>query len=201
MAFQSADGAVTMRGNLYAAPGPKRKAVVIASFGSDSEAEWQPFAKEIAGAGIAALTFQMPAYRDFPGGTRDPAQVDKDLETAVLFLESREYPLIYVISDLNASVGAIKVAARRKVAGLVTVSGFPELGPVNVTADLLKVTVPKLFLAGQDSRTPGYVATFLQGSPDPKQGKVFDGPGTGVKLLTGPDGAAVKALIRDFLQK
>jgi hypothetical protein len=171
--------------------------VIIASFGPDTEADWQPFARELAGAGIAALTFQMPSYRDL-GGTRDPAQIDKDFESAVLFIESRDYPLIYLLSDLNASVGAIKVAARKKIAGLITVSGFPEAGGgVSAMAELPKVTAPKLFIAGQDSRTPGYVQTFLQVSPEPKQSMVFSGPG----VLTGPDGVAAKQLIRDFLLK
>src|SRR4051812_2098735 len=200
-AFQTADGAGTIRGNLFSAAGPKRKLVVIASFAPDSEAEWQPFAKELAGAGIAALTFQMPAYRSMPGGTRDPALVDKDVESAVLFMESRDYPLIYVLSDLNASVGAIKLAARHKVAGLITVSGFPFLDVVDATQDLQKVTAPKLFITGQDSRTPAYVQTFTQVSPEPKQSKVFASAGTGVKLLTSPDGAAAKQLIKDFLLK
>ena len=79
VAFQTADGAVTMRGNLFSAAGPKRKILVIASQMPDTEAAWQPFAKELAGAGIATLTFQMPAYKD-PGGQRDYALMDKDIE-------------------------------------------------------------------------------------------------------------------------
>src|SRR5438045_877394 len=112
-AFQTADGAVTIRGNLFSAAGPKRRIVIIASSAPDTEVAWQPFAKELAGAGIAALTFQMPQYKDM-GGQRDIALMDKDIESAVLLLESRDYPLIYVLGDFTAGDAAIRLAARRK---------------------------------------------------------------------------------------
>jgi hypothetical protein len=201
VAFQSADGAVTMRGNLFAAPGPKRKAVVIAYVDAGGANDWAAVARDLAGTGVAALAYQLPPYKDFPSGTRDPVLVDKDVETAVSFLESRDYPLIYLMTEGTATVGAIKVAAHHKVAGVITVTGFTSMGSVNVTADLPKVTAPKLFITGQDSRSPTALQELMRGAVEPKQSRVFTGGPTGVQLFSGPDGAAAKQLVRDFLLK
>ena len=204
VAFQTPDGALTMRGNLFFEPGPKRRAVVIASYSPDAEADWQGFARELGGAGIASLTFQMPRYRD-SGGDRDVALMDRDLESAVLFLESRDYPLIYVLGDLAAGDAALKLAARRRVAGVITVSS-----PVSVTGagtvydprpDLPRVTVPKLFIAHQEPAAAAAVQTFAQAAPEPKQSRVFDSNAAGARLLTGPDSVSFKALVRDFLNR
>src|SRR3954468_18898112 len=62
IAFQTQDGKLTLRGTLFSAPGPKRRAVVMVAFLTSTEADLQPFARELAGAGIAALTFQLPVY-------------------------------------------------------------------------------------------------------------------------------------------
>jgi hypothetical protein len=202
VAFQSPDGAVTMRGNLYVAPGPKRKALIIASQLPDTEAAWQPFAKELAGAGIATLTFQMPQYRD-AGGQRDYTLMDRDLEASVLFLESRDYPLVYLLGDITAGTAAIKVAARRKVAGVITVASPPGFGipgspSYDARPDLSKVNVPKLFLAPQEQSA---AVQELMKAPDPKQSKLFAGPPSGIAMMNGPEGAAFKQTIRDFVLK
>jgi pimeloyl-ACP methyl ester carboxylesterase len=178
---------------LFSAPGPKRKVVVMAAFPPSSEADLQPFARELAGGGVAALTFQMPVYEG-----RDFALVDKDIESAVLLLESRDYPQIYVLGDGPASLGVLRLAARRKVAGVVAMLAGP-VGSLNV--DVPKITAPKLFVAGMDATARTTLAGYMQAAAEPKQSKTFDGPGVGAKLLNGPDGAAVKQVIRDFLLK
>jgi hypothetical protein len=200
VAFQSADGAVTMRGNLYAAPGPKRRALVIASYPPDGEAQWQAWARELAGAGIATLTFQMPRYRD-SGDSRDIALFDRDLESAVLFLESREYPLIYVLGTTSAGDAAVKLAARRKVAGvIVVVSEFMLSRPnasYDVRPDLAKVTVPKLFITNSDARANA----FLAAAASPREARVFPNlaPGSGAAALNGPDSGSFKRSVQDFV--
>jgi hypothetical protein len=75
------------------------------------------------------------------------------------------------------------------------------MGSVNIAADLPKVTAPKLFITGQDSRTPTALQELMRGAVEPKQSKVFEGGPTGVKVFSGPDSAAAKQLVRDFLLK
>lgn len=200
VAFATSDG-LTLKGNLYSAPGPKRRLVIFAASMPDTEAGFQPFAKELAGGGIATLTFQMPGYKEYNNGDRDVTLMDKDLEAAVLFMESRDYPLIYVVGDTTAGVGALRLGTRHKLAGIVTISSPTTAGAVNALTDIAKVTAPKLFIAGQDSRSPASVTSFMQAALEPKQSKVFDGPGGGASMLTGPDGPALKQLIKDFVSK
>jgi hypothetical protein len=179
--------------------------VIIASQIPDTESAWQPFAKELAGAGVATLSFQMPQYKD-TGGQRDYALMDKDLESAVLLLESRDYPLIYVLGDTTAGTAALKLAARHKLSGVITVASPPGFGTSSTAIydarpDLAKITAPKLFIASTDQSGAGAVQELMK-APDPKQSKLVAGPPCcGIVLLNGADGAAMKQIIRDFLLK
>jgi pimeloyl-ACP methyl ester carboxylesterase len=205
VSVQTADGLV-IKGNLFSAPGPRRRILVLASALPDTEASWQDFARELAGQGIATLTLQMPQYKD-QGSTRDLALMATDIGTVVSFAESREYPLVYVLGDKNAGVGALSLAAKHKVAGVIAVSS-----PVSVAvpgnsldprADLAKLTVPKLYIASNDESTSAAANTLATASADPKQVKLLNSsvPGAGSGLLRGPDAAAFKQAIKDFVLK
>ena len=194
VAFQTPDGKITLKGTLFSAAGPKRRVVVMVAFPASTEADLQPFARELAGAGVAALTFQLPVYEG-----RDFALADKDVETAVSFLESRDYPQIYVLGDGPAAVALLRMATHHKIAGVVGL--ITNTGSISAQADMAKVTAPKLLIAGQDASARTMLNAYIQAAPEPKQSKTFDGPGAGAKLLGGPDAVAVKQTIRDFLLK
>ena len=58
-------------------------------------------------------------------------------------------------------------------------------------------------LRGNDSSTSTATNTLAQMAPDPKQVKLFisGGPVLSAGLLRGPDGAAMKQAIKDFVNK
>ena len=64
-------------------------------FPKDQKA-WTPFARELAARGVDALTFDFRGYGE-TGGTKDVAKIDRDMESAVRFIRSRDYAQVYVI--------------------------------------------------------------------------------------------------------
>src|SRR6185312_8431701 len=88
--------------------------------------------------------------------TRDVTLMDKDLESAVSFIESRDYPLVYVLGARSAGIAALKLAVRHKVAGVITVTaplgvGVPGAPFYDAKADIPKITAPKLFIGSNDT--------------------------------------------------
>jgi hypothetical protein len=199
IAFMTADG-MTLKGTLFTAPGPKRRVVFIAVQAPDTEADWQPFAKEVATGGTAVMTVAMPRYKDAAGvGDRDLSNADKDMETGVLLLESRDYPQVYLISEYVGGVGAVRLANRKPLGGLALVSANAPAG-ADLTG-LSKAKGAKLFLAGEDSTYGPAVGLLNQSAADPKQSRVFASRAQGAKLFASPDGATFKQMLKDFLTK
>jgi hypothetical protein len=160
VSFATADG-VTIKGHLYAAPGPKRRVLVIAS--SLDQKTWQPYASQLAGQGVALLTYDMRGVGE-TGGARNDGQMDKDLAVAVGFVQSRDYPLVYVFAvGAEASAAAIKVAGREDLAGVAAYSASAA-----ARADIAGVKEAKLLMAPESSAdAAAAVNTLAQAGPEP----------------------------------
>jgi esterase/lipase len=200
IAFGTDDG-VTIKGHLYSTPGPKRRVVVFAHEYPKDQKAWQGFAREITSPGVSAVTFDFRGYGE-TGGSKDVSKIDHDLEAAVRFLKSRDYPLMYVVGASMGGTATLKVAARNELAGAVLVSAPTNFMGLDARQDVSKVTEPKLFIASRgDDDAPAAVATFMQSSPEPKQSQLFDGSAHGSELLQGNNTAAFKRLVIDFVSR
>ena len=198
VAFGTSDG-VTIRGHLYSVPGPKQRIVIFAHDFPRDQIAWQDFARELAASGIATLTFDFRGYGE-TGGEKDAAKVDLDLEAAASFMESRDYPLIYVVGASFGGTAALKVAARRDFAGVVAVSAPAEFRGLDARQDVAGVGEPKLFIASRgDGYAPDAVAFFLSSAPEPKESRLFDGAAHGTELLQSGAAAAFKQALIDFV--
>jgi len=198
--FQAPDG-ITVRGHLYTAPGPLRKAVVLAHERPKDQTAWREFARELAAAGYHALTFDFRGYGE-TGGSVDIAKIDVDLEAAVRFVKSREYPLVYVIGASMGGTAALKVAARQDLAGVATLSAPASISGLDATADAPRIAEPKLFMAARGDEGGAYVRAAEQlaaAAPAPKDTVFYDGREHGTDLLRSGQGAAVKQRLLQFL--
>jgi alpha-beta hydrolase superfamily lysophospholipase len=200
--FQTEDG-VTVRGHFYANAGPKRRLVIFApeNLGANDQRAYQPFARELAAQGIAALTFDFRGYGE-TGGAQDAAKIDRDLRAAVLFMKSRDYPLVYVVGSVAGAAAAIKVAITEELAGIVAVSTPPAVGALgfDARADIARVSEPKLFLAATVPE-PDALTLMMAVAPEPKLSQRLPGSGQGADLLTGPTAAAFKQAVVSFVNR
>lgn len=162
---------------------------------------WQGFAREIAAPGITAVTFDFRGYGE-TGGSKDVAKADRDLEAAVRFLKSRDYPLVYVVGASMGGTATLKVAARNDLAGIVTVSAPASFMGLDARQDVSKVTEAKLFIASRgDGEASTALTSFLQNAPEPKQSQLYDGSAHASELLQGSNAAAFKRLVIDFVSR
>ena len=200
VAFQTDDG-VTLRGHLYTVPGPRRKAVIFAHMYPNDQRAWTAFAMEMAQSGVAALTFDFRGYGE-SGGSKDVAKIDHDLTYALLFMKSRDYPEIYLVGASMGGTAALKVAAAQEVSGLVTVSAPLSFMGLDATADVARISAPKLFLASKSEAEGGGQAAqqLAQAATGPKDLYLFDGSAHGTDLLKGPNADLFKQKVAEFVQ-
>ena len=198
VAFGTEDG-ITIRGHLYSVPGPTRRVVVFAHEYPKDQRAWQGFAHQLVAPGVAALTFDFRGYGE-TGGSKDAAKIDLDLDAAVRFLKSRDYPLVYVVGASMGGTAALKVAARQDLAGVVSVSAPTNFMGLDARQDVASVSERKLFIASRgDGDAPAAVTFFMQSAPDPKQSQLFDGSAHGSELLQGASAGAFERLVIDFV--
>jgi hypothetical protein len=190
VAFQAADG-VTLRGHLYAAPGPKRKALVLVS--NQTQATLRPHVAEFTGKSIALLTFD-PRGVGETGGTANDAALAADIALAAGFLKSRDYAQVYLFGVGASAANAAFIAAG--TTGVGGVAGLPAGG--NNGADLMRVTAPKLYLAFEsDTLSVQNINRAVQAAPEPNTRVILPGQAP-ADALSAP---AVRQAILDFVSK
>jgi alpha-beta hydrolase superfamily lysophospholipase len=188
--FQADDGAV-LRGHFYATSEPQRRAVILAHGSGEDQRVWQRFARDLAERGIAALTFDFRGYGE-SGGTKSAAAAQRDLAAALLFVQARDFPLIYLLGPELGGVAALKVAAAQDLAGVATIATPLSFGGVSVQADLPRITERKLFIGtGADQ-----LAAL---APEPKE--VFVAAPAPIDQLFGGTDAPVWLKVMEFLQR
>jgi pimeloyl-ACP methyl ester carboxylesterase len=193
--FQSTADGQTMKGHLHANAGPKRKVVILAHGADEDQAAWEPFAQELAAKGIAAVTFDFRGYGE-TGGAKDPSKLAADLDVAVRFLKSQDWPLVYIVGSDIGGTAALKVGVNEDLAGIATISSLPNAGNgLDATADIPRVVEPKLFMAGgADLAANSAVLTMSAAATDPKTTQTPTGVSAhGIDLLQ--NDAAKQALL------
>jgi alpha-beta hydrolase superfamily lysophospholipase len=180
VSFATPDG-VTIKGHFYVAPGPKRRALIIAS--AVDQKTWQPYASQLAAQGVALLTFDQRGVGE-TGGAKNDAQMDKDLAIAVELVKSRDYPLVYLFSvGGDPGVAAIKVAAREDLAGLATYSASAA-----GKSDIAGVKEPKLLMAPEaNSEATAAVNTLAQAAPEPVRRVILASNQSATDVLSSAD--------------
>jgi hypothetical protein len=160
--FQAGDG-VVLRGHLYSVPGPKRQVIVLAS--TVAQSTWRPYVAEFAGHGIALLTID-PRGVGETGGAKNDATLQADLDLAVRYIQSREYPLVYLVGiGAPVSHAVFRVATQQDLAG---VAGLPIGGLT--PDDIARVSESKLFMAFQsDTESVQNIDRLMAAAPEPKR--------------------------------
>ena len=194
--FPSTDGTL-LSGHHY---GYSDITVVLAHmFPSDPQIR-REFADILNKAGYAAFSFNFRGFKPSKGDKEIPL-IDRDLEGALEYLESRGVKKFFIIGASMAGTAAIKVAAHRDIiAGVVTISAPLEINGLAAEEDVKLVSGAKLFLAAEDDKSAQYAAgTFYNAAKPPKLFESFSGSEHGTDLLYGQHAVNIQQRIIEFI--
>lgn len=194
--FVAEDG-LTLQGHLFGS-GPV--AVILAHAFNKDESSWYPLADDLARRGFQVLTFN---FRGFTGsqGTKDATKLDLDVAAAVKAMREQQGAMaVFLVGASLGGTASLKVAARERVAGVVTLSALMESRGLAVDQDVPRITAPKLFLASQRDTSASQSARDFTGlAQEPKQTIYRTGDSHGADMLKGDQGSPVKQAILQFL--
>jgi pimeloyl-ACP methyl ester carboxylesterase len=205
VSFESADG-VRLDGRIF---GRGPVGVVLSHMLPSDQTSWWDFARQLAGEGYQALTYDFRGY--CPGGdagcsqgSRDIGAIWQDVLGAVDELRSRGATRIAL---LGASMGgtASLVAASRpgvQVQAIVTLSAPVSIeGLVADPHVLASVTAAKLFIAGTgDAQAADAAEQLYATAPQPKRIDIVTSNDHGTDLLDGNQSGILRTTILDYLR-
>lgn len=202
VAFDTPDGR-RIRGHFYSIPGPRQQVVIFAHELPTDQTAWSSFAQELAAQGIAALTFDFRGFGE-SGGQMDLANIDIDLETALRFVKSRDYPLIYIYGASMGGTATMIVAARQELTGIVLVSAPQSFRGLDATEVVAEISEAKLLIAARGDSAGTYaeaVESYMRLALEPKESVLFGGAAHGTQLFEGVTGAQFRETLLDFLRR
>jgi hypothetical protein len=191
--LSTSDG-VTLTGHLYEVPGPKRQVIVIAA--TVPQSTWRPYVAELTARGIALLTID-PRGVGETGGPANDAMLPADLSLAMLYIKSREYPLVYLMGIGGpVASAALRTAAQQELAG---VAALPAGGVTN--EEIARVTEPKLLMAfDTDAAGVQELDRLVQAASEPKR-RILLQPGAAGPVQDVLSLPTVRQAILDFLAR
>jgi alpha/beta superfamily hydrolase len=181
-----------IRGTLL---GDGEVAVILAPMWTTTRSVWMSFARHIAQLGFTALAFDFPGA----GGSTGDASFSKtatDVAALVDFLNEQGYERI-VCMGASVGGGACYEGAllRPDIAGLVIVSS-----PFNVEGEEAAVlTMPKLFISGDEPDVTLKMKETLQLIPEPKEMVLYKVTAHGTDIFHSDSGDEFRDLLVDFL--
>jgi uncharacterized protein len=195
VSFTTKDG-VQISGRLFEAG---KVGVVLGHMYPENQESWWPFAKLLASKGYTALAFDFRGYRE-SRGTKDISKIDLDMEAAYDFISPKVERVVLIGASMGGTA-ALKVAARRKVAGVAALSAPDAFKGLDATADIPRITVPKMFVASKDDTWAASSLGFMKSAKEPKQLKIFSGNYHGTYLFGTEHDAELKLLLLGFLSR
>ena len=200
VSFTTPDG-LALKGRLF---GKGQTGVVLAHMYAADQSSWWEFAQVLADGGHMALAFDFRGYGD-SGGDKDIELIDLDVEAALEFLGGQGPSTFFLVGASMGAAAALKLAARRSAAGVVSLSAPLEFKGLSLKGE--KILVPVLLMAtkGDKSATNNIeviVDNGIVGGPEVTEQIVYvEGNDHGTDILTGTNGDAAQKRILDFIEK
>ena len=191
----STDG-LQLNGRLFGQGG---QGVILAHMFPADQESWQEFAGELAQRGYLTLTFDFRGYGD-SDGDKDIGRIDRDVEGALDFLEQRGVENVFLVGASMGGTASLKVAARRGVSGVVSISSPVSFRGLDVLQDVLRIQEPVLFIASEQDGPAHNSLVVLAGlTQSSVQTLVLPGTAHGTDILNGASGQKTKDAIIEFL--
>lgn len=180
--------------------GTGRNAVVFAhAFGSSQDA-WAPFAREIAGRGFMAVTFNFRGY-GLSQGVRAPALADLDLEGALAHAKKLGADHVHVVGAGMGAIAALVVASKTELRSVVALSSPVAFRGLAAGPAPWPLRAPVLIVAARDDpqRAAGAAQTLEERISGAARLVLVDGTEHGSDLLDGQARDRIRRLVTEFL--
>jgi len=195
---------IKLAGTLFLSEGDT--AVVLTHMaGENDQQNWIPFAKQIAGRGFTALTFDFRCYGQSDcGGNTSGDVLSRDIGVAIGFLREQGFQRIVCMGASMGGRGCVSVAFDEELAGLGIVSGTGSGNPDKQNlADFVSPDMPKLFIVSENDHIVDRTAVMTrlyESAPEPKVFKTFPGSADGTELFGIKHGKEFRETLLNFLE-
>lgn len=189
---------VVLRGRLF---GNGPTGVILAHMRPADQTAWFPYATELAAlGGFTVMTFDFRGYGDSTGD-KDFDHVDTDLTAAYDYMRGElGIQKIFLVGASMGGTASIIVAARRQVAGVISISSPSQFQTMDALAAVSSLDAPKLFVTSEkDVPAKRSLESLMAAAPEPKQQQIYDGNAHGTDLLISPSSADLRRRITAFV--
>ncbi len=194
--FDSTDG-LQLSGRLFGQGG---QGVILAHMFPADQESWREFAVELAQHSYLVLTFDFRGYGDSEGA-KEIDRIDRDVEGALNFLEHRGVDDVFLIGASMGGTASLKVASRRSVSGVVSLSSPVSFQGLDAAPDVPNIEEPVLFIASeQDGPAHGSMLILADLAQASTQTLALPGTAHGTDILNGAFGQSARDAIMDFLE-
>lgn len=172
--------------------------VILSHMRPNDQTAWEPFARDLAEHGYAALTFDFRGY-GISAGDKDFDKLDEDLAAVVSFMRERGKEQIFLVGASMGGTASLVVAAEADVDGVVSVSAPALFEGQNATEAIASISAPTLLLAAEDDTAAVVSLEELQEAAPTAEQMTFMGGEHGTELVEGEYAASVQDELLRFL--
>ena len=176
--------------------------VVLSHMRPNDQTAWFPFAQELADAGYAALTFDFRGY-GASQESKDDSKLDDDLSAALRYMRARGgKEQIFLIGASMGGTASIIVAERESIEGVVSISAPSEFQGHDARKAIAEIDAPLLLIASEDDTMARISLVELEDAAGGgAESEMYMGDEHGTDIFTGPNAAAVRSRIFQFLEE
>lgn len=173
--------------------------VILSHMRRNDQTDWEPFAKELAENGYAALTFDFRGYGISPG-SKAFDKLDDDLAAVISFMRATERSQLFLVGASMGGTVSFVVGAQEPVTGVVSISSPSEFQGHNAREAVERISAPILLIAAEDDAAAMVsLDELVEAAAQPPQVLTYSGGEHGTALFEGEHAADLQEEILQFL--
>ncbi len=173
--------------------------VILSHMRGNDQTAWEPFARELAENGYAALTFDFRGYGISPGNKAFD-KLDDDSAAVISFMRATERSQLFLVGASMGGTTSVVVGAQESVTGLVSISSPSEFQGHNAREAIERISAPVLLIAAEDDAAAMVsLDELVEAAAQPPQVLTYPGGEHGTALFEGEHAADLQEQILQFL--
>ena len=175
--------------------------VILSHMRPNDQTAWYPFARELADAGYAALTFDFRGYGESQE-SKDDSKLDDDLSAALRYMRERGKKQVFLVGASMGGTASLIVAGQEAIEGVISISAPSEFQGHDARKAIAEIDAPLLLIASEDDTMARISLLELEDAAGGgAESEMYMGDEHGTDIFTGPNAAAVRSRIFQFLEE